>query len=651
MYKKINSVVFYLMSFGMLWAQKPSKADTYYFQQQFTTAIEAYMEVLEQGKLLSKVQRRNLADAYFKVKSYERSAAIYTALLQEKDTLTPLAINDYLRSLKILGKADTIPSVISEITSFQTSALKNRLQLHLDNRKEGNNDSKLFQIRPVNSNSAFDDGSVTYYGDSIVFASTRYENPDIVGAGYYKLYKAQRLEADTLGQVFLFGKLRDDFPYHRAMPFYVPKLDRMFFGQSNTKGNNLLLDEKGRNTISIVSTNSLGNSNIQSRFLLTDYSTSFYYPFYESTSGRLYFAAELFDSYGGTDIYYVETNNGLITGAPVNLGSNVNSPANEITPFMLEGSLYFASDIYFGHGGMDMYKAEMLEDGSYNPAENLGTVFNSPKDDYGMILQKEANKAVSGYFVSNRDGGEGGDDIYRFHGKIKPGESVIHLFGTVSNFRDSSPVSKANIDIYRGVKHIGSIQTNERGYFDQVLSTGREITLKVSKAHHNIEYREITNEQIKYLPPGGLVFELHNMLDYIDSKENIIVANVAFPKFEKGQFLISDAMRPILKQLAIILDRFPAMQMRVEAHTDSRGAKATNYILSQRRAIALRTHITELGISKNRITYKGWGEEKLLNKCKDRVACSEAEHMENNRVLFVIHNAVSLGLVAEKEQE
>lgn len=648
MLQRINSTILLFASLSCLWAQKPSKADLHYFQQQYTAAIEAYKTVLDNGQTLSKEQRRNFADAYFKQKDYENAAAIYEMLIKDKDTLPATGFNDFVRALKKLQRHAEVESFVGGHPAYAVATLQNRRQIDQQNLQSQKSTSKLFQVHPINGNSPQNDGSVSFYADSIVFASNRILDADVVGAGYYQLFKSQVLPADTLGMVFRFGKLKDNYPYHRAMPFYVKSLDRMFFGQSNTKNNELLFDEKGRNTISIVSTNSLGNSDIQIRPLLTDYSTSFYYPFYDQTNARLYFAANLYDSYGGTDIYYVETNNGFITGAPINLGPQVNTPANEITPYVLDGSLYFASDVYFGFGGMDLYKSEILEDGSMMPAENLGAPLNTEKDDYGIILKSDGEKGVQGYFVSNRDGGQGMDDIYRIRGKIKPGEAVVHLFGTVTNYLSSAPIQEAVVDVYRGVQQIASLKTNSKGYFDVLLSTGREITLKVAHAHHNIEYREVTNEQIKVLPKGGLVFELHDMQDYIQTKEGKVVSNVSFPKFAESSFLITQDMHAPLKQIATMLDRFPGMILRVEAHTPSKGAQATNNILSQRRAIALRTHLVSLGISKSRITYKGWGEQQLLNKCKDRVPCSNEEHQENNRVLFIISNASALGLVAER---
>ncbi len=71
-------------------------------------------------------------------------------------------------------------------------------------------------------------------------------------------------------------------------------------------------------------------------------------------------------------IYYVDTNEGKIMSAPINLGSRINTPGNEVSPFVFENSLYFASDIFYGLGGMDIYKSEMQGDEFFSIPVNLG---------------------------------------------------------------------------------------------------------------------------------------------------------------------------------------------------------------------------------------------------------------------------------------
>ena len=75
------------------------------------------------------------------------------------------------------------------------------------------------------------------------------------------------------------------------------------------------------------------------------------------------------------------------------------------------------------------------------------------------------------------------------------------------------------------------------------------------------------------------------------------------------------------------------MNIKVElsAHTDSRGSSRDNLNLSQRRAQSCVNYLIKKGIPKGNIVAKGYGEEKLVNGCKDNVECTEEEHQANRR--------------------
>src|SRR5680860_1444643 len=113
-----------------------------------------------------------------------------------------------------------------------------------------------------------------------------------------------------------------------------------------------------------------------------------YYPFYNADSGRLYFSANFKDSYGGADIYYVDINNGQVMSQPINLGPRINSPGNEIAPYVFDNSLYFSSDVFYGMGGMDIYRSNILPDKGFSIPVNLGKGINTKYDEFGFIIKK-----------------------------------------------------------------------------------------------------------------------------------------------------------------------------------------------------------------------------------------------------------------------
>ncbi|MBK7637154.1 MAG: OmpA family protein [Saprospiraceae bacterium] len=73
------------------------------------------------------------------------------------------------------------------------------------------------------------------------------------------------------------------------------------------------------------------------------------------------------------------------------------------------------------------------------------------------------------------------------------------------------------------------------------------------------------------------------------------------------------------------------MKIRLESHTDSRGASAYNLQLSISRAEAARSYLINLGVASDRIKIRGWGETRLRNRCTDKVPCKETDHAFNRR--------------------
>ena len=80
----------------------------------------------------------------------------------------------------------------------------------------------------------------------------------------------------------------------------------------------------------------------------------------------------------------------------------------------------------------------------------------------------------------------------------------------------------------------------------------------------------------------------------------------------------------------------PTIKVELGSHTDSRGSYDYNKSLSQKRANSAAKYIQKKIKDPSRITFNGYGESKLLNKCSDNVNCSELEHQENRRTEFLI---------------
>ena len=143
---------------------------------------------------------------------------------------------------------------------------------------------------------------------------------------------------------------------------------------------------------------------------LTNYNYNVMQPSLSKDGSTLFFASDMNGGMGGTDIY-VSYKKGDTWSTPVNAGSSINTTGNEKTPFIApDGILYFASDSRAGLGGFDIYSAKFSH-GISGRATNLGASINSAYNDFGFITNPSG---TSGYIVSNRPGGKGGNDIYQF---------------------------------------------------------------------------------------------------------------------------------------------------------------------------------------------------------------------------------------------
>ncbi len=139
----------------------------------------------------------------------------------------------------------------------------------------------------------------------------------------------------------------------------------------------------------------------------------------------LYFVSDREGGYGGKDIWK-STNTDGGWGEPENLGSAINTPGDEMFPYVRnDGSLYFSSNTQIGFGGLDIFKAYIDEEGRWQ-VSNMGKPINSEADDFGITFK---GKDEEGIFSSSRGSSKGIDNLYSF---ILP-KLNFTLNGTIKN--------------------------------------------------------------------------------------------------------------------------------------------------------------------------------------------------------------------------
>ncbi|HDZ15713.1 MAG TPA: OmpA family protein, partial [Pricia sp.] len=383
-----------------------SEADRYFYSYAYDDAIEAYQRQMQQGKLMTEYQRLNLADSYFRTGQYNKAAKIYLESNRNDSIMSDNRVNTMLQSLAMTSEKDRVKAFMKSKENRLPGELVENAEFNYNLLASDESKSSGFFVFAFKGNSPQADIAPTFYNDNLLFSSSRKTRSKKIygpsGDSYFDIYEASTAQNGISTDISPFPGIPNS-EFHKTTPYHSQSTGNTYYVLSNTEDKNLAFDENGKNALSIGMVGDDGTFS----FLLKDLSTSFYYPFYDDKGDRLYFSANFEDSYGGTDIYYVDTNNGQVMSQPINLGPRINSPGNEIAPYVFENSLYFSSDVFYGMGGMDIYRSNILADKSFSIPVNLGLGINTKYDEFGFIMKENLDDGLLGYFSSNRPGGKG----------------------------------------------------------------------------------------------------------------------------------------------------------------------------------------------------------------------------------------------------
>ena len=303
----------------------------------------------------------------------------------------------------------------------------------------------------------------------------------------------------------------------------------------------------------------------------------------------LYFVSDMPGGYGGKDIWYAEKDGGKYT-KPVNLGEAINTPGDEMFPYVRDnGELYFSSNYHIGMGGFDIFIATKDEEGNWK-IENMGSPMNSPGDDFGIGFVTGENR---GMFSSNRKGSKG-DDIYSF--VVPP--KIYSVEGEVFNKETNSKLNGVTIRI------IGTDGTNlkmrtKNGKFKMKLKPETEYIFAAFKDGYLRD--KATANTIGMTDSKDFRFDMY--LTPTDAP--IKVENI---NYEFGSWELKPESKIALDTVVRILVLNPTITIELMAHTDYVGSDKFNFDLSQKRAQSVVDYLIEKGINPQRLVAKGYGE-------------------------------------------
>jgi len=289
---------------------------------------------------------------------------------------------------------------------------------------------------------------------------------------------------------------------------------------------------------------------------------------------------------------------------------------------------------------MDIYKSEMQDDGFFSIPINLGKGINSSEDEFSFIIKNYGENSLLGYFSSNREGGKGNDDIYGFIVKEKPGLKTFSIKGKVINPSSDRGISKAQIrllDIEGNT--IKEVYTSEDGDYRVEIPWREQITIESTKDRYSVFSVTYNEEEMEAVQKKSYDISIAFLDDLVEEKEDQTVMKLSKFFFARGKYTMTPEIALELDKVVEAVQKFPQLQLRIEAHTDSRGGSATNFRLSQRRADAIRKYLLDNGVPSSNILYTiGYGEDRIINNCKNGVYCLDMLHKKNERHLIVVLN-------------
>lgn len=618
------------------------KADALFKNYSYADASKAYEECLQNIKNPSTQTIKNAADSYYFISDARNALKWYKKLYEvQGNNLTDIYYLRYIQTMKAVMDYDDADRITKEYLNKKGD--QKEINRYVVQKKQLDSLAKvksLYEIKNLNINTTKSDFGATFYLDKIVFTSardtTRYGDKlyNWNNQPFLNLYVAERNPAD--------GSLFDEklfipnvmTKYHEATASFDASGKTIYYSSNIIKKNKLVIDENRINNFQILK-GSIVNGKVENPqkvfFDSDDYSVG--HPCLSDDGQLLFFASDMPGGYGETDLYVVKIAADGTMSSPQNLGPKINTIGNDLFPFFRNGILYFSSDGHYGYGDLDVYESTFLSDGSFSTPRNLGAPINSNKDDFTFIIDKTG---TYGYVSSNRAGGKGDDDIYSFT-KAKPACNQ-NISGKATDRKSKLPLTDVTVIAYNSYNEVlAETKTNYEGNYAVTVPCNKSVRLVAAKMNYSNDEKtvETTNEN-----EGDIThvdFEMSNYDDLVIKKKGVEKVDVNPIYFDYNKYDITPAAVDELAKVVFIMRKFPNIRIKIESHTDSRGKDAYNLKLSDERAKSTRDYIVQQGIDASRIESAiGYGESRLINKCKNGVKCTEEEHLLNRRSDFII---------------
>lgn len=624
--KTVNTLIYLLLG-GIILSSCTGyhirKGDQLYEHYAYVKAIKHYEKAYEKDDNMCLKSR--LADSYLKVNDIPKANEMYAKIVQRPE-VKPFEYFNYGKTLMGMGDHAKAADYFKKyLEVYPEDIVANMLYSSAISVNDRFRDTTLYSLTPIITEDKASSFSMIEYENGAVFnADKDVFNPNKksqwTGRSYLDLYFMDKdEEGNWLNPELLKGDISG--PFHDGPATFSADGKVVYFTRSNYIRRKLKTDEQNVSNLKIFRAELEGDKwrNLtEFPFNSDDYSVG--HPSLSKDGKTLYFVSDMEGGLGGTDLYRTVLDDNGNWGEPENLGDKINTPANEMFPYIHEdGSLYFSSNAHNSMGGLDVFISYDSGEEWANP-ENLNYPINTGADDFAFSLNSDN---VTGFVSSSRADKDG---VYKFD----KNDPTFRLFGRARRKGTDIPVEGVTVEITdEETNEVIKKISGKDGRFELKLEPRKTYLLLCTKEGCFARTDKIVTKELKYSEN----FYADFIVEEIEIGKPIVLENIYYD-FDKC-FIRKDAAIE-LNHLVKLLEDNPEIEIEMGSHTDSRGPERYNDLLSSRRALSAVRYLMSQGIDPSRLTWKGYGKSQLVNECDGSKWCSEDKHQENRRTEFKV---------------
>ncbi len=671
------------------------RAQESFEHHQFARALKDYQKLLV--KHFNKENVYMVAECYRQMREFEKAREYYEILIK----MNPVNAKAYLNHGLILENTGKYKKAISSLKRYKelnpedeyVDALIQSCRMSIQEERSPQVSEAPIELINSEVNGPFNDFGPTSVNGKLLFASSRYLSKRARLSKWDNQPYLDLYIAGANGDIEMLSKIINTSK-HEGPAFFDSIRSKLYFTR-NIQVHNSRITNYGLSNLQLFEVSyDKGQWSHLNRFELHNSEFDIGHPALLPGGNTMYFVSNDTSGYGRSDIYVTHYRGGHWTRA-FNLGPAINTSGMEAFPFLANDStLYFASDGLVGHGGLDIFKATIVDD-MVKKVENLKVPFNSPKDDFGLMFLD--TKKDRGYLCSNRDGGKGHDDIYFF----KPASKIRYIKFVSSNGKpltdlalrfqikayDASTDQNGVVPLYNNVEVDELIQLDTGKYVKasfKVYGLNLDTTvITLAETHRHDGSRKLiirditTNKEIAKVPVEINNHAQEQSIYYSDSLGEVLIPSIVSGELEvkinfRGYYVVYTKvsmneeektiyLQPMLERAnyglqtiyydynkyhltqtakmkldsAIrIMQMKPEAKIELSAHADERGTELYNMDLSSKRANSVLRYLYLNEVAVDRIYIRYFGEYKLAKKCPPGAECNDLVHKWNRRTEF-----------------